>query len=217
VRVDAAQTDIERCRRENVVGPATLAAACAGRQLPFMTFSSDLVFDGLQRAPYVESDAVNPLNEYGRTKAEAERAVLAVWRQAVVIRTSALFGPWDEYNFVTLLLRALARGQTFEAAPTVVSPTYVPDLIHACLDLVIDGACGVWHVAGAGAVSWAELAFAAAGQAGCQSSLIDVRPPASGLAPRPAYSALASERAQLLPPWDRALNRYFSERIVALA
>ena len=72
--------------------------------LRFMTFSSDLVFDGTLDRPYVESDKVAPLGVYGRSKADAERRVLDSDPQALVIRTSAFFGPWDEHNFVVQTL-----------------------------------------------------------------------------------------------------------------
>ena len=68
--------------------------------------TTDLVFDGARPQPYVESDAPAPLNVYGRTKAEAEARVLSAYPQALVVRTSAFFGPRDECNYVTLALRA---------------------------------------------------------------------------------------------------------------
>ena len=92
---------------------------------------------------------------------------------ALVVRTSAFFGPWDQANFVTAVVRALAAGGTFRAAEdVVVSPTYVPDLAHAGLDLLIDGAAGVWHLANAGAVTWPELARRAARRAGLDASAV---------------------------------------------
>jgi dTDP-4-dehydrorhamnose reductase len=215
VRVDDAEAQPELCRRENAFGPALLAKECAARGVALVTFSSDLVFDGAARRPYVERDATAPLCVYGRSKAEAERLVLAAHPSALVVRTSAFFGPEDEYNFVTLALRSLAAGRRFAAASdAVVSPTYVPDLVHACLDLLIDGERGLWHLANRGALTWAELARRAARLAGLDAGLVEARPTSSlGLAaPRPAYSALTSERGLLLPPLEDALARYCSER-----
>ncbi|MEX0712941.1 MAG: sugar nucleotide-binding protein, partial [Pirellulales bacterium] len=163
VRVDDAEREPGPCFRENVRGAAALAAACAGAGIPLVTFSSDLVFDGQQGSPYREQDTVGPLGVYGRTKAEAERRVLALHPRALVIRTSAFFGPWDEYNFVTAGLRTLRAGLPFPAADdTIVSPTYVPDLVHACLDLLIDAESGVWHLANQGETTWAGFARRAA-------------------------------------------------------
>lgn len=215
VRVDDAEREPEACMRENAHGPATLAAACAARKLALLTFSSDLVFDGEGATPYVESDPVAPLNVYGRSKAEGEARALEILPSALVVRTSAFFGPWDEYNFVTLVLRVLANGDTFVAADdALVSPTYVPDLVHASLDLLIDGERGVWHLANPGAITWAELARKVAEMAGMDTYRIEARPTAElGLAaPRPGYSVLGSERGLLLRPLNQALERYFHDR-----
>lgn len=214
VRVDDAEAERERCMRENAEGPSVLAGACAARGVSLVTFSSDLVFDGAASKPYLESDAVSPLNVYGRSKADAEARVLASHTSALVVRTSAFFGPWDEYNFVTLALRALSRGRRFAAASdSIISPTYVPDLVDACLDLLIDGERGVWHLANRGALSWAEFARLAARAAGLDESLVEARPTASFnfAARRPTFSALASERGALLPALEDALARYVAE------
>lgn len=211
VRVDDAETDTERCRRENALGPAVLAGACAGRGVALLTVSSDLVFDGGKRRPYVESDGVGPLNVYGASKAEAEEAVLGILSGALVIRTSAFFGPWDQHNFVTGMLRRLRAGQRVAAAADVlVSPTYVPDLVDAALDLLIDGESGIWHLASDGAVSWAELAVRAARHCGADAGLVDAVPAddLGWVAPRPAYSVLGSQRGWIMPPLADALARY---------
>lgn len=215
VRVDEAEQDAARCFRENAAGPAVLGAACMRDDIQLLTFSSDLVFDGARDGPYVESDPVAPLNVYGRSKAEAERRVLDACPHALVVRTSAFFGPWDDCNFVTVVLRTLSAGQPFAAAAdTVVTPTYVPDLVHACLDLMIDRAHGIWHLANADALSWAELARKACALAGVDDALLQPVPLAAlGLAaPRPRYSALGSARARLLPGLDDALARYLQLR-----
>ncbi|HEV2130941.1 MAG TPA: sugar nucleotide-binding protein, partial [Longimicrobiaceae bacterium] len=219
VRVDDAEREPEACLRENTQGPATLAAACARHGVALLTFSSDLVFDGTRATPYVESDPVRPLGVYGCSKAEAEHRVLEALSSALVVRTSAFFGPWDEYNFVTLALRALVEGNRWPAADDqVVSPTYVPDLVHASLDLLLDSESGIWHLANPGAVSWVELARTAAELAGVESYHLEARPTDTfGLAAaRPRYSALGSERGTLLPSLHDALSRYLGECPVRL-
>ena len=211
VRVDAAERDVERCFRENTLGPAVLAAACARHGVALLNFSTDLVFDGAQRRPYVEDDRVAPLNVYGRSKAEAEPRVLDVHPGALVVRTSAFFGPWDAYNFVTVALAALRDGRDFAAADDVtVSPTYVPDLANACLDLLIDRESGVWHLTNGHPVTWAELAQRAARLAAVDAATLRPCPQAAlGLpASRPAYSALDSRRGTPMPALDDALQRW---------
>jgi dTDP-4-dehydrorhamnose reductase len=219
VKVDGAETEVERCMRENTLAPTILALACVRHGARLMTFSSDLVFDGQAERPYLESDPVAPLGVYGRSKAEAEERVLATDPEALVIRTSAFFGPWDEANFVTRALAAMAAGKPF-AVPddSTVSPTYVPDLVHACLDLLVDRESGIWHLTNGTPVTWSGLATMAA-EATDTAMTDEARParpwhgPGAGpRAARPAYSALGSERAVLLPPLADALQRYAALR-----
>jgi len=215
VRVDEAERDPDRCFRENAEGPALLARACARHGVPLVNFSSDLVFDGRRDAPYVEDDAVSPINVYGRSKARGEALVLDRHPGALVVRTSAFFGPWDEFNFVHLLLQALRAGQPFDAASDLtVSPTYVPDLVHACLDLLIDGECGIWHITNGEALTWHALARRVAQAATADASGLRARAWSEfgWLAPRPPYSALGSRRARVLPELDDALLRCMAEQ-----
>ena len=215
VRVDEAENDIERCFRDNVQGPAMLAAACARHHVHLTTFSSDLVFDGQQDSPYTETDTVAPLSIYGHSKAAAEQIVLGQHDAALVVRTSSFFGPWDRHNFLTQVLDTLGRGAPFTAASDLtVSPTYVPDLVHACLDLIIDRERGVWHLTNGTPLTWVELAHKAAHRAGIDTSRLEQRPAAQFRyqALRPCYSALGSARAILLPPLDSAIGRFLDMR-----
>ncbi|SHG61603.1 dTDP-4-dehydrorhamnose reductase [Massilia sp. CF038] len=215
VRVDDAETDVERCLRENVDGPAVLADACARHGVHFTTFSSDLVFDGEQGAPYVESDATGPLNVYGKSKAMAEQAVMERHAGALIVRTSAFFGPWDQHNFVAHALAALKAGAPFSAASDViVSPTYVPDLVHCCLDLVIDKESGIWHLTNGSAVTWSGFARQAARLAGISADSLQEQCSSETELPaqRPRYSVLGSQRGVLLPSLENALMRFLAER-----
>ena len=213
VHVDAAEHDRDRCYRENSVGAEQLAAACALRRLAFLTFSSDLVFDGCRTDPYTESHRVAPLNVYGMSKACAEAGVLQRHPAALVVRTSAFFGPWDQHNFVSVALSTLAGGDSFIAFDDVIiSPTYVPDLANVSLDLLIDDAQGLWHLANRGALSWAELARRAASKANISTRRLVTASRRNAKLParRPPYSALGSERGALLPDLDDALDRYIA-------
>jgi dTDP-4-dehydrorhamnose reductase len=211
VRVDDAELDVERCFRENAIGPHVLARECARHGVALLSFSSDLVFDGARRDPYDEGHPTAPLNVYGRSKAEAETRVLDAYPEAMVVRTSSFFGPWDEHNFVTLALRALREGRAFAAADDlVVSPTYVPDLVNACLDLLIDGESGLWHLTNGEALTWAELARRAAAHADVDASALQPRRcgELGWRAQRPSYSALQSRRGAMMPSLDDALRRW---------
>lgn len=215
VRVDQAELEPEACFRANAHGPAVIAAACARRGCRLVTFSSDLVFGADGRAPaegFVESDPPAPLNVYGASKVEAEKRVLTILPSALVVRTSAFFGPWDAHNFATQVLRTARRGEKIIAAgDSVVSPTFVVDLVHAALDLLIDGERGIWHLANRGAVTWAEFARRVLARAGAPSELAVEERPIAALsegARRPLFSALGSERAWLMPALDDAIGRY---------
>ncbi len=218
VKVDQAEDEPDRCSLDNHFGAVQLAKACRDHGLGYLTFSSDLVFNGQKGSPYLESDPVNPVNVYGASKAMAEKDVLALLPSALVIRTSAFFGPWDEYNFATIALRKLAAGEPFEAAAHVrVSPTYVVDLVNACLDLLLDGAEGIWHSANPGNVSWAEFARLVALKAGLPETQVEgwYKGQMKNQARLPVRNTvLASEKAWLLPPLEHAIERYIRDAVM---
>ncbi|HYD33175.1 MAG TPA: SDR family oxidoreductase, partial [Methylophilaceae bacterium] len=206
-----AERDPGKCYLENTEGPATLAVTCAIHNIQLLTFSSDMVFDGMQQRPYVESDAVSPLNVYGKSKVVAERKILNTCPSALVIRTSSCFGPWDNYNFVTQALHRLASGSSFTAAEDITfSPTYLPDLVHVSLDLLIDRETGVWHLTNGEAITWANLILRACEAAEIDPSRLEIVSSSKSdlLAALPLYSALQSERGNMLPKLDDALARF---------
>ena len=211
VRVDDAERESQGCFDVNATGAGHIATACRDQGVRLVTYSTDLVFDGQQGRPYTELDAPRPLNVYGASKAEAERLVLAILPSALVVRTSAFFGPWDGSNFLIRSLRALGRGESCPAAADViVSPTYVPDLAHATLDLLLDGERGLWHLANEGAMSWYEFARDAA--VACGLPVHGIQAVAADdigwRAPRPAYSALSSGRGRLLRSTHEAIAAF---------
>jgi dTDP-4-dehydrorhamnose reductase len=208
VRVADAEREPERCFRENTEGAVNLALACARSAIPLVTFSSDLVFDGRLGRAYVESDAPCPTCVYGASKFEAERLVSAACPAALILRTSAFFGPWDPHNSVYHTLRALAAGdQCQAAADCTITPTYVPDLVNASLDLLIDGETGIWHLANRGAVSWGELARLVAERGGFDPERVILH----GTDRVRISTALGSARGFMLPTLDSALDRFFRE------
>ncbi|HLO62717.1 MAG TPA: sugar nucleotide-binding protein [Azonexus sp.] len=211
VDIDLAERDPNRCWRENCAGAETLAQACAELEIPLVTFSSDLVFDGGKPGPYFEPDPVGPLNAYGSSKAAAEQRVLSRHSGSLVIRTSAFFGPWDRYNFASQVLARLKAGNEVYAVDGVaVSPTYIPDLVDHALDLLIDGETGVWHLASRGGISWYDFAQAVADAWRLDSKLIYPATPAEvgWVARRPANSVLASGRGDIMPSFEGAFGRF---------
>ena len=207
MRVEDAAREHEACFAWNADGAENLARAAAAAEIPLVTFSSDLVFDGGTDRTYVETDPVSPLCTYGRSKAEAERRVLAAGGRALVIRAAAFFGPWDRYNFAWQVLAALARGQGVHACPnTFVSPTFVPDLCHATLDLLIDGETGIRHLVNAGRISWHGFARAVAEGAGHDPARIVAVPRGE-----PRSTALATSHGQIMRPFESALAAWLDE------
>jgi dTDP-4-dehydrorhamnose reductase len=213
-RIDDAENEVAACLAGNVQGAAVLAAACARVAARFAAFSTDQVFAGFAKRLYVETDRPSPLNMYGVSKLAAEHRVLALVPEALVLRTGALFGPGDEDAFLRRAFETIDGGGEFRApANVVVSPTYVPDLVNAVLDLLVDGASGVWHLANDGCVSGYDFAVTAARRSGRGDSLI-VPVPSSAMgwiARRPVWSALGSIRGGGMPDLTSAIDRFVEE------
>ena len=212
VRVDEAEENAGECHRVNAVAPSLLARVTRLYGMQLVSFSSDLVFNGDKSSPYHEDDVVLPLNVYGESKARGEQMILSENERSLVIRTSAFFGPWDKFNFVYSVLEALKTGEQIDMVDDVmVSPTYVPDLCNAAMDLLIDEEKGIWHVSNTGNTSWAAFGSIIAAKAGYNSEKLIARPLAemSWKAKRPLYSVLESGKGIKLPNLDHALDRYF--------
>jgi len=210
VRTWEADEKADECLAINAVGPERLATACKAAGIPLVTFSSDLVFDGKLGRAYVEPDPTAPACTYGRSKAEAEERLMAIDADTLIVRTSAFFGPWDRHNFLFRTIERLRRGEEIVASDrTIVSPTYVPDLVHAALDLLIDGETGIWHLANPGAVSWHALAREAASMAQLGRDAVErIR---TDDADQAADTSLTSNRGVLLRPLERALSDYCAQ------
>lgn len=214
VRVDDAEGEEAACLRANHDGAVALARACAERGIHCTLLSSDLVFDGQKDGAYLEDDQAAPLNAYGRSKAAMEAEALAVAPGTLAVRTAAFFSPYDEHNFAVAVERTLRRGERFLASDTVVTPTFVPDLVNATLDLAIDGAGGVWHLSNGEAVSWVEFGRRVALALGLDPALVVSATPAElgWRARRPVQAALGSARGAILPNLEHAIERFAAAR-----
>jgi dTDP-4-dehydrorhamnose reductase len=209
--VDGAESEREAAFRLNAEAPGAVAAAAAEVGAAVVHLSSDYVFDGAKGAPYVESDATAPLSAYGESKLAGERAVAEANPRHFVVRSAWLFGHGGG-NFVATMLRlARERDEVRVVDDQVGSPTNCRDLAEALLDLLAVGAHGVHHIAGGGACSWAELAAETFARAALDCRVVPI-PTAEMIRParRPAFSALATERAATprLRPWQEGLAAY---------
>jgi dTDP-4-dehydrorhamnose reductase len=198
--VDGAEADPDGARRVNIEGTANVVSL----GLPLVYYSTDYVFDGQKREPYVESDPTHPLSVYGRTKLEGEREVGEGW----IVRSSWLFG-WTGHNFVRTMLEL---GREPDEVAVVDdqrgSPTYVGHLAEAT-SRIVELPHGLYHVAADGDCTWAEFAeeiFEAA-EIDCRVRRISSAQ-LGRAAPRPAYSVLRSEHAETprLPHWRDGLR-----------
>jgi len=190
--VDRCETEGGECDRWNARVPGELARRCGGARR-FIYFSTDYVFDGVG-GPYGEDDPVGPLSAYARSKLAGERAVLGADPTALVVRTTVVYGPEPQgKNFVAQLRGRLGRGERMRVPRDQVStPTYNVDLAARTLQLVLQGASGVWHVAGPDVLDRYAFARLAAAAFGLDASLLDAVPtPSLGqAAPRPLKGGL---------------------------
>jgi dTDP-4-dehydrorhamnose reductase len=197
--VDGAEDDPQGAAAVNVGGVQHAAELGA----PLVVWSSDYVFDGRKRSPYLESDAPSPLGAYGRTKLHGEAAA---GEQAWVVRSSWLFG-WTSRNFVRTMLRLGAeRDEVAVVDDQRGCPTYVGHLAEAT-KAVLELPYGTYHVAAAGDCTWADFAEAIFEEAGLPTRVRRITSAELGArAPRPAYSVLRSEKgAPVLPHWREGL------------
>jgi dTDP-4-dehydrorhamnose reductase len=221
--VDGAESHVEEARKVNAEGPRNLAMACAWEKVPLVHVSTDYVFSGeaFVDAPtgasraYVESDPTGPRSAYGQTKLEGEREVLAASPRHTVVRSAWLFGVGGR-NFADTMLRLAGEREAVQVVTDQVGcPTWTGHLAPALIGLLDRGVAGLVHLAGAGQVSWNGFAKEIFRQAEVDCRVEDAtseqmaRP-----APRPAWSALESERADVipLPPWQDGLAGYLAAR-----
>ena len=222
-QVDIAEKEPQQAFLINGLAVRNLALACRQVDARLVHFSTDYVFDGMAGRVYVETDATRPLGAYAVSKLAGELYARAYLDNALVIRTSGVYGPAGletaRGNFVEMMLRLAAKGAPIRVVEDhVASPTYAPSLASRTVDLVERGAQGLFHIGGGAAISWfgwAVKIFAAAG----------VNPPLKPTnerefrtaARRPKYSALSNAKMESLgiapmPSLDEAIGLYMLAR-----
>jgi dTDP-4-dehydrorhamnose reductase len=220
--VDGAESHREQAHAVNADGAGNLARAAARVGLPLLHISTDYVFDGVapldasgRPRPYYESDPTGPRSVYGQTKLDGERQVLAASPRHAVVRTAWLYGLHGP-NFVETMLRLAGERDAVQVVTDQVgSPTWSGHLAPAALGLLEREVSGLVHLTGTGEVSWNGFTQEIFRQAEVRCR---VEPATSEQmarpAPRPAWSALASERDDVLPmpPWQDGLAGYLAAR-----
>lgn len=214
--VDGAEEHEAQAHTANAVAPRLLARAAAAIDARLVHVSTDYVFDGSSREPWVESDPVAPLNAYGRTKLDGETGVLEAGGDHAVVRAAWIYGAGGP-NFVDTMLRLGGeRDEVTVVTDQTGRPTWTGHLAGALVELAERREdTGIFHATGEGACSWYEFALEIFDRAAVRCRVLPttsaafVRP-----AKRPAYSVLGTEREPgvRLPRWQDGLDAYLTER-----
>ena len=220
----AAYTDVDGCELNptlasavNTLGAVNVARAAASEGARLLFVSTDYVFDGNKSTPYEPGDARNPINAYGRSKADAEKKILTILPNACIVRTSWLFGPGGKCFPDTILKLAATRAVIEVVDDQRGCPTYTHDLSHAIVTLCKSGARGIVHCTNRGDCSWYDFAREIIRHAHLKTV---VRPTTSEKfvrpAPRPKYSVLSSAGLSKygieMRPWQETVAGYLSLR-----
>lgn len=218
--VDKAQDDTELANAINHMAPAAMARACAEVHCGLLHYSTDYVFDGSAERPYLENDAPNPQSVYGETKLAGERAVMAEYTNAIILRTAWVYAEKGA-NFVNTMLRlAGERDELSVVSDQFGSPTLAYDLAVVSVSIVenteldtLADVAGIYHATGSGMTSWFGFAreiFLLADKDVKLNPITTKDYPTP--APRPHYSVLSNEKLQrvfgiALPSWQDSLTK----------
>jgi len=225
--VDGCESNEAKARAINVEGAGNVAAACRDAGAAIIYISTDFVFDGAKKTPYLETDRTRPLSIYGKSKLEGEEAIKGMTGRHYILRTSWLYGRYGK-NFVDTIINKARTEKVLKVVDDQVgSPTYTKDLakaIHALLDKLSPKPTahsperyGIYHISNSGTVSWYEYAKTILEMAGSGTKVIPIsskelaRP-----ANRPAMSVLDNEKftgytGYIMRSWKSALREYLSE------
>jgi len=215
--VDAAEDNVDLCRRINGEGTRNVAQACKEADVKLMDISTDYVFDGQGTRPWEPDDERHPLNVYGQTKYEGELAVEELSDKYFIVRIAWVFGVAGK-NFIKTMLRlGKERGAVSVVDDQIGSPTYTYDLARLLVDMIQTDKYGRYHATNEGLCSWYEFAKEIFRQAGMD---VPVTPVSSDAFPakatRPSNSRLNKDKLsengfERLPAWQDALGRFLKE------
>ncbi|HWZ83062.1 MAG TPA: dTDP-4-dehydrorhamnose reductase [Terriglobales bacterium] len=216
----AAYTDVDGCESNrdqafavNCEGALNVARAARDNGSRLMFLSTDYVFDGTKRTPYLPGDARNPINVYGESKARAEERLTEILPEVCIVRTSWLFGPGGKSFPATIMQLAATRPEISAVNDQRGSPTLTSDLASTIVQLCRAGARGIVHATNSGNCTWYEFAREIMRATGSATS---VKPVTTAEFPRPArrpsYSVMSPDSLHAydihMPSWQDALQRY---------
>ena len=207
----AAQTNVDRCETHqeeafalNAQAPRVLAEICRAKKARLVHISTDYVFDGEKREPYIEEDEARPISVYGESKREGERRVLEANDRALIVRVSWVFGP-DRPSFIDAILNKARKEEVSAVADKYATPTYTLDICALLKPYLMERSeGGLLHMANNGECSWQEYAQWALDC--CHAEGIPMKATKVGaaalgdmenfIARRPVYSVLSSAKYQ---------------------
>jgi dTDP-4-dehydrorhamnose reductase len=215
--VDKAESDEALASVINGAAPGAMAATCADMGIPFVTVSTDYVFEGSGTAPWQPGDATGPLNAYGCSKLAGEEAVRAAGGAYAILRTSWVVSAHGN-NFVKTMLRlGRERDRLTIVADQIGAPTPARDIAAACLAMARQlaedaGKSGTYHLQGAPETSWADVARAVFAEANITCQVEDIpttaypTPAARPLNSRLDCASLEQTFGILQPDWRLGLR-----------
>ncbi|HZR33525.1 MAG TPA: dTDP-4-dehydrorhamnose reductase [Terriglobales bacterium] len=221
-KVEVCETEPETSFSVNSIAPRNLALACRRHNAVLVNFSTDYVFDGAKRQPYLEEDRPSPLNVYGVSKLAGEYMLALTWERHFIVRTCGLYGVAGSAgkggNFVeTMLKKGAAAEEIRVVSDQVLTPTFTGDLAEAVAQLIKTDAYGLYHVTAEGECSWHQFAQKIFELEGLRPKLSPVS--SSEFASpvrRPSYSVLSKEKVSRLgikmSAWEEGLRRYLAAR-----
>lgn len=222
-RVDECEMNPRKAFEVNTMAVRDLALICEELDLVLVHFSTDYVFDGKKKSPYVEDDPPNPLSVYGVSKLAGEYFVRSILEKYFLIRTSGLYGQagcWGKgFNFVDAVLSAEKNNETLRIVNDQwVTPTSTAELAMRIKELIHTQHYGLYHLTGEGQCTWFEFAKAVFSLIGKRPKLEPVDSGSYGArAVRPSYSVLENRRARQIglsefSHWKDALKEYLDKK-----
>ena len=215
--VDKAENEIEQCFKVNDEAPLIISRYAKKMEAIFVTYSTDFIFDGRKKSPYLEEDIISPLSVYGKSKSNMEEKILKEYKKILVIRTSWLFGVGGN-NFNKQVINWSKSRNTLNIVDDQVSaPTYSADLAEFSWKLIQTEKYGLYHITNSGEASKYDQAKYVLEKIGWEGKLnraktVDFNLPAK----RPEYSKLSSEKVEKLlgekiPTWQSGIDRFLEE------
>ena len=221
--VDLAEEQSDLAYAVNAEGPKYLAEVCQKHQVTLIHISTDFVFDGQKRIPYLETDAPNPLSVYGASKLQGERSIQETTEAYFIVRTSWLYSEYGKNFMKTMLSLSETLNEISVVSDQIGSPTYAGDLAEVLIQIVLSSSTnyGVYHYSNSGTISWYDFAVEIFKQFG---KTIEVKPIKTKdyptAAKRPKFSALNTIKIEnnfdcTIKDWQRSLNKVIQINLMA--